>query len=93
MAECNYYEFESRAMFDSNAFRRGMFTIRIVLALCVVPVLVHLCLQTDHARNKGMPLESWKLVPLIVTAAVAAIVGKRYLNSISGLFLGGIGGR
>jgi len=66
--------------------------LRIVTAFCLVPALVYLCLQTDHARLKGMPMESWRLVPLILTAAIAALLGKRFLNSISGLFLGGIGG-
>ena len=41
---------------------------------------------------KGLPVASWRLVPLILTAAAFATVGKRFLNRISGLLLGGIGG-
>ncbi len=69
-----------------------MFLLRVALALCLVPLLVYLCLQTDHARLKGTPMDPWRLVPLIFTAAAAAAIGKRFFNSISGLFLGGIGG-
>jgi hypothetical protein len=39
-----------------------------------------------------MPMESWRLVPLIATAAACALAGKRFLNSVAGVFLGGIGG-
>ena len=39
-----------------------------------------------------MPMESWRLLPLIVAAAACALLGKRFLNSVAGLFLGGIGG-
>ena len=76
----------------TDGYRRGMVMLRIVIAVCLAPALVYLCLQTDHARLKGMPMESWRLVPLILTAAAAAISGRRFLNSVSGLFLGGIGG-
>ena len=37
-------------------------------------------------------METWRLIPLILTAATFALLGKRFLNSIAGLFLGGIGG-
>ncbi|TWT61522.1 hypothetical protein [Rubinisphaera italica] len=69
-----------------------MAVIRLVIAVCLVPMLVYLCLQTDHARLKGMPMENWRLIPLILTATTFAFLGKRFLNSIAGLFLGGIGG-
>ena len=39
-----------------------------------------------------MPMESWRLLPLIAAAAASALVGRRFLNSIAGVFLGGIGG-
>lgn len=66
--------------------------VRIVLVLFLIPLLVHLCLQTDHARVKGMPLETWKLIPLITCAIVATLLGKRFLNGFAAVFLGGIGG-
>jgi hypothetical protein len=72
--------------------RRGQAVLRIVLAMCLVPLLVYLCLQADHARLAGTPMESWRLLPLIVTAATSALLGKRFVNSIAGLLLGGIGG-
>ena len=59
---------------------------------CLVPLLLYLCMQTDHARMKGTPMNTWRLIPLIFTAATFAFLGKRFLNSIAGLFLGGIGG-
>ena len=39
-----------------------------------------------------MPMESWRLLPLIVVAAICSLVGRRFLNSIAGVLLGGIGG-
>jgi len=69
-----------------------MTVTRFIIVACVVPLLVYLCLQTDHARLKGMPMEAWRLIPLILTAATFAFLGKRFLNSMAGLFLGGIGG-
>ena len=73
--------------------RRLIVVLRIVLAVGLVPALVYLCLQTEHARVGGSALECWRLVPLILTAAACALFGKRLLNSIAGLFLSGIGGR
>jgi hypothetical protein len=72
--------------------RRITALARIVVAVCLLPALVYLCLQTDYARLKGMPMESWRLVPLIVAATACALLGKRFLNSVAGVFLGGIGG-
>jgi hypothetical protein len=66
--------------------------IRIIIAVCLLPALVYLCLQTDHGRAKGMPMESWRLAPLILGATVCGLLGKRFLNSVAGVFLGGIGG-
>ncbi|MFV1966034.1 MAG: hypothetical protein ACC628_11460 [Pirellulaceae bacterium] len=77
---------------DASPARHSVTVLRIVLALCVVPLLVYLCLQTEHARLKGTSMDAWRLIPLILTAAAAAGIGKRFLNSISGLFFGGIGG-
>lgn len=37
-------------------------------------------------------MESWRLAPLILTAIACALIGQRYINSIAGAFLGGIGG-
>ena len=37
-------------------------------------------------------MESWRLLPLIVAATTFALVGRRFLNSIAGVLLGGIGG-
>ena len=65
---------------------------RSVIVVCLLPVLVYLCLQTDHARLKGMPMESWRLLPLIMAAAACALLGKRILNSVAGVFIGGVGG-
>ena len=76
----------------TDGYRRGMPILRVGIALCLVPALAVLCQQTDHAGIKGTPVESWRLVPLVLTAAAAAVLGKRFLNSASGLFLGGIGG-
>ena len=72
--------------------RRKMTATRLIIVACLVPLLVYLCLQTDHARLKGTPMEAWRLIPLILTAATFAVLGKRFLNSVAGLFLGGIGG-
>ena len=69
-----------------------MTAIRLVIGACLVPLLCYLCLQTDHARLKGTPMEPWRLIPLILAAATFALLGKRFLNTIAGLFLGGIGG-
>lgn len=66
--------------------------VRTVIAVCLLPALVYLCLQTDHARAKGMSMESWRLAPLILGAIACALLGKRFLNSVAGVFLGGIGG-
>ena len=71
---------------------RPIVAVRLAIAVCLVPLLVYLCLQTDHARLKGMPMDTWRLIPLILTAVAFALVGKRFINSIAGLFLGGIGG-
>ena len=71
---------------------RRIVAVRLAIAICLVPLLVYLCLQTDHARLKGMPMDTWRLIPLILTAAAFALIGKRFVNSIAGLFLGGIGG-
>ena len=76
----------------TESYPHTMTVIRFVIAACLVPVLVYLCLQTDHARLKGMPMDTWRLIPLILTATTFAVLGKRFLNSIAGLFLGGIGG-
>ena len=37
-------------------------------------------------------METWRLLPLLVLATAAAAIGKRYLNTVSGIFLGGVGG-
>lgn len=37
-------------------------------------------------------MESWRLLPLVVAAATCALVGRRFLNSVAGVLLGGIGG-
>jgi hypothetical protein len=72
---------------------RGMTALlRSGIAACLLPALFYLCLQTDHASAKGMPMESWRLAPLILGATACALIGKRFLNSVAGLFLGGIGG-
>ena len=65
---------------------------RVVLALCGLLFLVLLCLQTDHARLKGMPLEAWRLVPLISCAGAAAIIGKPRLHPLIVVPLAGIAG-
>ena len=65
---------------------------RIALAICLMVLLVYLCMQTDHARLKGYPMEPWRLVPLLLLASAATLIGKHFLNAISGLVLGGIGG-
>jgi len=65
---------------------------RLVLACSVLPMLVALCLQTDQAKLKGMPMESWRLVPLICCAGAASIIGKRYLNPLIVVPLAGIAG-
>lgn len=75
-----------------ESYPHAMTVIRLVIAASLVPLLVYLCLQTDHARLKGMPMETWRLIPLILTAAIFAVLGKRFINSVAGLFLGGIGG-
>ena len=76
----------------AEAIPRMIVVVRVVIAVSLVPVIVYLCLQTGHARLKGMPMDTWRLIPLILTAAACAFLGKRFLNSIAGLFLGGIGG-
>jgi len=75
-----------------EAHPRSIVLLRVLILACVVPLLVYLCFQTGHARLKGTPMEAWRLIPLIITAVIFALLGKRFLNSISGLFLGGIGG-
>jgi len=77
---------------DATLASNSVSVFRVVLALCVVSLLVYLCLQTEHAQIKGTPMDTWRLIPLILAAAAAAGIGKRFLNSVSGLFLGGIGG-
>ena len=37
-------------------------------------------------------MEIWRLIPLCLTATTFAVLGKRFLNSVSGILLGGIGG-
>lgn len=66
--------------------------LRMVIAFCIALLVAYLSLQSDHARAKGTAMDSWRLIPMLLTAATAAFIGKRFLNSISGLFLGGIGG-
>jgi len=72
--------------------RRWNSVLRILVVCCLFPVLVFLCLQTEHAGLKGMPIEKWRPVAIVVCALVAASVGKRYVNSITGMLLGGLGG-
>ena len=43
-------------------------------------------------RLKGMPIEKWRPLTIVLSALVTASVGKRYVNSITGILLGGIGG-
>lgn len=37
-------------------------------------------------------MDSWRLLPLLTLAMVAAAIGKRYLNTVTGILLGGVGG-
>lgn len=76
----------------SETVERNLRAIRVALALALVPLLIWLSLQTDHARLKGQPMEAWRVVPLIACAVAAALIGKRYLNPVAGMFLSGIGG-
>lgn len=66
--------------------------LRIASLIALTILLVYLCLQTDHARLKDYPMESWRLAPLLLLASVAALIGRKFLNPLGGLFLGGIGG-
>ena len=75
-----------------NRGRRWNSVIRVVAACCLFPVLVYLCLQTEHAALKGMPIEKWRPLTIVLCALVTASLGKRYVNPMTGMLLGGIGG-
>ena len=77
---------------SAHKYHRRILAVRMLVAVFLLPGLVYLCLQTDHARLKGMPIESWRLLPLIVVATTCALVGRRFLNAVAGVLLGGIGG-
>lgn len=51
---------------ESGRVGRSVTIIRFVLVLGILPILVFLCLQTNHAQLKGMPTETWRLVPLLI---------------------------
>lgn len=73
--------------------RRGIVAlVRITITVCLLLALISLCLQTDNARLKGMPMEPWRLIPLLFAATASALLGKRFLNSVAAIFLGGLGG-
>lgn len=69
---------------------------RVFLARCLVVFCVGLLLyfstQTSHAGIKGTSVDTWHLFPCIAIALVAAWLGKLTINSLAGVFLGGIGG-
>ncbi len=71
---------------------REITPVRTVIVGCLVVLLVYCCLQSDHGGHKGTPLEAWRLIPLILAATTLSMLGKRYLNPITGMLLGGVGG-
>jgi hypothetical protein len=56
------------ARLPTKEHHRVIVVLRIVMAVCLVPALVYLCLQTDHARLNGMPMGSWPLFGSEATA-------------------------
>jgi hypothetical protein len=75
-----------------NRGRRWNSVVRVVATCCLFPVLVYLCLQTEHAGLKGMPIEKWRPIPIVLCVLVTASLGKRYVNPMTGMLLGGVGG-
>lgn len=37
-------------------------------------------------------MDTWRLIPMLLTSIAFSLLGKRFLNSLSAVFLGGIGG-
>lgn len=58
----------------------------------LVPLLVFMYFQFDHANIKGMPIAGWKLIPLSLFATVLGLAGKRFASTGIGILCAGLGG-
>jgi hypothetical protein len=76
----------------SSKRRKPFFALRIFAACLLLLPWLYLAGQIEHAGAKGPPISPNALLPITLVALTMGIVGKRWLNSISGLFLAGLGG-